>query len=60
MLSQAEAFGTSGGGPAITGFVAMLMWRGGYLSKQLSWANMMLIPMFWFKSLVFGRDVSRF
>ena len=46
--------------PAMTGFLAMLAWRGGYLSKQLSWTNMMLVPMFWFKSMVFGRDISRF
>eukprot|EP00965_Chrysotila_dentata_P157493 5202975-Pleurochrysis_carterae.AAC.4 len=39
---------------------AMFMWRGGYLSKQLSWTNMILVPMFWMKSMVFGRDISRF
>ena len=44
----------------ISGFAAMLAWKGGYLSKQLSWQNMLLIPMFWFKSYVFGRDISRF
>ena len=47
-------------GPTFTGFLAMLAWRGGYLSKQLSWTNMMLVPMYWFKSAVFGRDISRF
>ena len=47
-------------GPTFTGFLAMLAWRGGYLSKQLSWSNMMLIPMYWFKAAVFGRDISRF
>ena len=45
---------------SITGFAAFISWRGAYLSKQLSWQNMILIPMFWFKSFVFGRDVSRF
>jgi len=45
---------------SLTGFAAFVSWRGAYLSKQLSWQNMMLIPMFWFKSLVFGRDISRF
>lgn len=48
------------GAPTISGFAAFVAWRGAYLSKQLSWANMILVPMFWFKSLVFGRDISRF
>lgn len=48
------------GGPRISGFAAFLAWRGAYLSKQLSLANMILIPMFWFKSWLFGRDISRF
>jgi NADH dehydrogenase/NADH:ubiquinone reductase (non-electrogenic) len=30
------------------------------IAPQLSWSNMMLVPMYWFKSLVFGRDISRF
>lgn len=47
-------------GSTISGFAAMLAWKGGYMSKQLSWTNMFLIPMFWFKSMVFGRDISRF
>ena len=42
------------------GFVAFLTWRMGYLSKQLSLKNAFLVPMFWLKSAVFGRDVSRF
>jgi NADH dehydrogenase/NADH:ubiquinone reductase (non-electrogenic) len=35
-------------------------WRGAYLSKQVSVTNMILIPMYWFKALLFGRDSSRF
>ena len=45
---------------AVSGFAAMLTWKFGYLSKQISWTNMILVPMFWFKSAVFGRDISRF
>eukprot|EP00037_Helgoeca_nana_P014624 m.136617 g.136617 ORF g.136617 m.136617 type:complete len:76 (-) comp22635_c0_seq3:301-528(-) len=48
------AFGT------ISGPLAFLMWRGGYFTRQLSWRNMVLIPMHWFKTMVFGRDISRF
>ena len=44
----------------ISGLVAFLTWRTTYLTKQLSWSNMLLIPMYWFKALVFGRDISRF
>mmetsp|Transcript_8731 Transcript_8731/g.36121 ORF Transcript_8731/g.36121 Transcript_8731/m.36121 type:complete len:101 (+) Transcript_8731:1651-1953(+) len=44
----------------LSGFAAFVAWRGAYLSKQLSWANMLLVPMFWFKSWLFGRDISRF
>ena len=48
------------GAPTMTGWAAFVAWRGAYLSKQLSWSNMMLIPMYWFKAAVFGRDISRF
>lgn len=43
-----------------SGFAANLMWRSAYWTKQLSWSNMILIPMYWFKQFVFGRDISRF
>jgi len=45
---------------AISGFAAFLVWRSAYLTKQLSYTNMILIPMYWFKQIVFGRDISRF
>ena len=44
--------------PSMRGYFAMAAWRGGYLLKQLSYRNMMLIPMYWFKSIIFGRDIS--
>ncbi|OEU12854.1 FAD/NAD(P)-binding domain-containing protein [Fragilariopsis cylindrus CCMP1102] len=48
--------------PKITtsGLAAFLQWRSVYLTKQLSYTNMILIPMYWFKQIVFGRDISRF
>lgn len=46
--------------PSVTGWAAIIAWRGAYWTKQLSWSNMLLIPMFWFKSAVLGRDISRF
>ena len=36
-----------GAGPVVSGFAAWVSWRGGYWSKQLSYSNMMLVPMFW-------------
>ena len=45
---------------ATSGVAAFFMWRSAYWTKQLSWTNMILIPMYWFKALVFGRDISRF
>lgn len=42
------------------GFLAFLLWRAAYWTKQVSWVNRMLIPMYWFKSMLFGRDISRF
>lgn len=42
------------------GFAAFLLWRGAYLTKLVSLKNKILVPMFWFKSFIFGRDISRF
>jgi NADH dehydrogenase FAD-containing subunit len=47
-------------GVGISGFAAFVMWRTTYLSKQLSYANMLLVPMMWLKTFMFGRDISRF
>ncbi len=44
----------------MTGFAAFLLWRSYYLSASVSWGNRILIPMFWFKTFFFGRDLSRF
>jgi len=30
-----------------------------YVSKQLSLKNALLVPMFWLKTALFGRDVAR-
>lgn len=46
--------------PRVSGPLAWLMWRGGYAMRQVSLANMVLIPMHWLKSGLFGRDISRF
>lgn len=45
---------------SIKGAAAVVAWRATYWTKQLSWSNMILVPMHWFKALIFGRDISRF
>ena len=42
------------------GMMAFLVWKSAYWTKSVSVANKILIPMYWFKSFFFGRDISRF
>jgi NADH dehydrogenase FAD-containing subunit len=49
-----------GMGPPVKGFLAFALWRAAYWTKQVSMVNKMLIPMYWFKSWMFGRDISKF
>jgi len=42
------------------GFVTWLFWRSVYLTKIVSVKNRILVLFDWFKTAVFGRDVSRF
>jgi NADH dehydrogenase FAD-containing subunit len=42
------------------GFLAFLLWRAAYWTEQVSIVNKILIPMYWFKAFLFGRDISRF
>lgn len=49
-----------GYGPPVKGFLAFVLWRSAYWTKQVSLVNKMLIPMYWFKCWLFGRDISRF
>lgn len=45
---------------AWSGLTAWLSWRMAYWGKQVSFVNKLLIPMHWFKTFFFGRDISRF
>ena len=47
-------------GPKVTGLAAFLAWRSAYWGYQVSVTNKILIPMYWFKSYCFGRDISKF
>jgi NADH dehydrogenase FAD-containing subunit len=42
------------------GWMAWLFWRSAYWTMNVSISNKILIPMYWFKSWLFGRDISRF
>ncbi len=43
-----------------SGFLTWVFWNAAYLTKLVSVKNKVMIPMYWFKSFVFGRDISRF
>jgi len=42
------------------GLLSFLIWRSAYFMRQDSWSSRILIPLYWFKSFVLGRDISRF
>ncbi|KAL7819454.1 FAD/NAD(P)-binding domain-containing protein [Trichoderma aethiopicum] len=44
----------------LRGWVAWVVWRGAYLTRSMSLRNKMMVPVYWFVSWVFGRDISRF
>jgi NADH dehydrogenase FAD-containing subunit len=46
--------------PPVKGFLAFLLWRSAYWTRSVSVVNKVLIPMYWFKAFLFGRDISRF
>ena len=46
--------------PIFKGLQGKILWMTAYWGAQVSNVNKMLIPMFWFKSWLFGRDISRF
>ncbi|XP_038059705.1 probable NADH dehydrogenase [Patiria miniata] len=42
------------------GFYSWLLWRSAYLTRLGSWRLRMQVPIDWTKTLLFGRDISRF
>ena len=60
VFDAGDAIGIKGASPKSKGFLAFILWREAYWTKAVSLSNKMLIPMYWFKSTVFGRDISRF
>ncbi|KAJ3019372.1 UNVERIFIED_CONTAM: hypothetical protein HDU68_010682 [Siphonaria sp. JEL0065] len=43
-----------------TGISAWLFWRSAYFTMSVSLKNKVMIPMFWFLTWIFGRDITRF
>ncbi|GMI20402.1 hypothetical protein TeGR_g6843 [Tetraparma gracilis] len=44
----------------LSGVSAWAAWRGAYWARQVSLKNKVLIPMYWIKAQLLGRDVSKF
>ncbi|MBI4546671.1 MAG: FAD-dependent oxidoreductase [Ignavibacteriae bacterium] len=42
------------------GFATWLFWRSVYLTRLVSFKNKILVVLDWMKTLIFGRDISRF
>ncbi|XP_065839056.1 uncharacterized protein [Oscarella lobularis] len=42
------------------GFHSWLLWRSAYLTRLGSWRLRLQVPVDWFKSFFYGRDISRF
>ena len=47
-------------GGKLSGLSAFIAWRTAYWTYSVSISNKLLIPMYWFKSYWFGRDISKF
>jgi len=45
---------------SIVGFPSWFLWRSAYLTQLGSWRLRMQVPIDWTKTILFGRDVSRF
>lgn len=44
----------------LSGWKAWFIWRSAYLTKLGSWRLRMQVPLDWLKTMIVGRDVSRF
>lgn len=44
----------------MTGVSSWFLWRSAYLTKLGSWRLRMQVPIDWTKTILFGRDISRF
>ncbi|PHH82758.1 hypothetical protein CDD82_4923 [Ophiocordyceps australis] len=44
----------------LKGRAAWILWRTAYVTRSMSLRNKVMIPIYWFITWVFGRDISRF
>lgn len=44
---------------SLTGYGSWWLWRSVYLSKQVSYKNMMMVASDWTRTSIFGRDIIR-
>ncbi|EGD72402.1 hypothetical protein PTSG_00422 [Salpingoeca rosetta] len=44
----------------LSGLTAWLVWRMGYLTKLGRWRNRLQVPFDWLKTMIFGRDPTKF
>lgn len=44
----------------LKGRAAWILWRTAYLTYSMSVRNKILVPVYWFMTWIFGRDISRF
>ena len=51
---------TSPGDLNISGITSWLLWRSAYLTRLGSWRLRFQVPFDWLKTILFGRDISRF
>jgi len=42
------------------GFLTWWLWRSAFLSEQVSWRTRVLVAIDWLKTILFGRDISKF
>lgn len=55
-----KALADLGAGIKSSGLLTWLFWRSAYLTNLVSIRNKILVPMYWLKTMLFGRDVSHF
>lgn len=51
---------STGGQGTLSGWKAWFLWRSAYLTKLGSWRLRLQVPIDWLKTMVVGRDLSRF
>eukprot|EP00741_Cyanophora_paradoxa_P022379 tig00021462_g21605.t1 len=59
-IGSEEAVAELGSGYGGSGFFTWIAWRSAYLAKQVSLRNKLSVAFDWSKTILFGRDISRY